>query len=65
MMKNNFMLLLQKGVYPYKYMDYWEEFSEMLLPEKYFQSDLNTEDSINIGYAHGKGVCKDFEKKNQ
>ena len=30
------MLLLQKGVYPYKYMDYWEEFSEMLLPEKYF-----------------------------
>ena len=31
---NKFILLLQKGVYPYKYMDDWEKFEETLLPEK-------------------------------
>ena len=31
---NKFILLLQKGVYPYKYMDDWEKFDETLLPEK-------------------------------
>ena len=25
---NRFILLLQKGVYPYKYMDDWEKFNE-------------------------------------
>ena len=29
-----FILLLRKGVYPYKYMDDWEKFSETALPEK-------------------------------
>ena len=28
------ILFLQKGVYPYKYMDDWEKFNEILLPEK-------------------------------
>ena len=31
---NKFMLLLKKGVYPYKYMDQWENFNEASLPEK-------------------------------
>ena len=36
---NNFILLLQKGVYPYEYMHNWEKFNELLLPEKeYFYS---------------------------
>ena len=35
-MKNKYILMLQKGVYSYKYMDYWEEFSETSLPEKDF-----------------------------
>ena len=29
-----FILLLQKGVYPYEYMDVWEEFNETSLPQK-------------------------------
>ena len=28
------MLLLQKDVYPFEYMDDWEKFSETSLPEK-------------------------------
>ena len=31
---NKFNLLLRKGVYPYKYMDDFEKFSEATLPEK-------------------------------
>ena len=29
-----FILLLRKGVYPYKYMDEWEKFNETRLSEK-------------------------------
>ena len=36
---NKFILLLQKVVYPYEYMDEWEKFNETTLPEKeYFYS---------------------------
>ena len=36
---NKFILLLQKGVYSYEYMDNWEKFNELLLLEKeYFYS---------------------------
>ena len=31
---NKFILLLRKGVYPYKYMDSWERFDETSLPDK-------------------------------
>ena len=31
---NKFILLLQRGVCPYEYMDDWERFNETLLPEK-------------------------------
>ena len=31
---NKFILLLIKGVYPYKYMDSWETFDETSLPDK-------------------------------
>ena len=38
---NKFFLLLQKGVYPYEYMDDWEKFNEGPLPEKeHFYSHL-------------------------
>ena len=36
--------MLQKDVYPEEYMDDWEKFNEMLLPEKeHFHSQLNME----------------------
>ena len=31
---NKFILLLRKGVYPYEYMDEWENLNETSLPEK-------------------------------
>ena len=58
-------MLLQKGVYPYEYMDDWEKFNETLLPEKeVFYSHLNMEDITDADYSHAKRVCKDFEIKN-
>ena len=41
---NKFILLLQKGVYPYEYMDDRKKFNEILFPEKEdFYSHLNIE----------------------
>ena len=37
---NKFVLLLRKGVYPYKYMDSWERFNETP-DKKSFYSELN------------------------
>ena len=57
--------MLQKGVYPYEYMDDWEKFNETSLPEKEdFYSHLNMEDITDVDYAHAKRICKDFEIKN-
>ena len=59
---NKFILLLRKGVYPYKHMDDWEKFNETTLPEKEeFYSNLNMEEITDADYMHGKRVCKDFE----
>ena len=39
---NKFILFLQKGVYPYEYMNIWEKFSKTSLPKKEdFYSHLN------------------------
>ena len=58
-------LLLQKGVYPYEYMDNWEKFNETSLPEKEdFYNDLNTEGITDADCTHAKRVSKDFEIKN-
>ena len=59
---NKFILLFQKGVYPYEYIDDWEKFNEVSLPEKQgFYSHLNMEDITDPDYVHAKRVCKDFE----
>ena len=59
---NKFLLLLQKGVYPYVYMDDWEKFNEISLPEKEdFYRHLNNEDFTDV---KSKRVCKDFDIKN-
>ena len=60
-----FILLLQKGVYSYKYMDDWEKSSEISLPEKEdFYSHLKMENITGADYALVKRVCKDFEIRN-
>ena len=58
---NKFVLLLRKGVYPYKYMDSWEKFDEISLPpKKDFYSELNLEDIINKDYSHAQKVFEEF-----
>ena len=56
---------MQKGVYPYEYMDEWEKFNETSLPKtENFYSHVNMEDITDAGYVHAKRVCKDFKIKN-
>ena len=48
---NKFILLLEKGVYPYEHMDDWEKFNETSLPdEEDFYSDLNMQDITDLDY---------------
>ena len=55
----SFILLLQKGVCPYEYMEDWEKFNEALLTEKEdFYSHLNMEDINDADYAHAKKFLK-------
>ena len=57
--KNKFILLLQKDLYPYKYMEDWEKLNETSLPEKEdFYSHLNIKDITDVDYAHAKRVFK-------
>ena len=45
--------MIQKGVYPYEYMDSSEQFQEPQLPPKdVFYSSLIEEDISKIGYTH-------------
>ena len=62
---NKFILLFQKGVYPYEYMDDWEKFDETPILEKEdFCSHLNMDDITDADYVLVKRVCKDFEIKH-
>ena len=62
---NKFILLLRKGVYPYKYMHNRERFEETSSPNKEsFYSNLNMENIDDIDYRHGNIVFKRFKLKN-
>ena len=62
---NKFILLLRKGVYPYKYRDCWERFNEELLPHKiFFYGNLKMEDTTDVSYRHAKRVIKNFNNNN-
>ena len=62
---NKFILLLQKGFYPYEYMDDWKKLNETSLHEKEdFYCHLNVEDITDADCARAKRVGKDFEIKN-
>ena len=57
--------LLFKGVYPYEYMDGWNEFNEKVLPSKEsFYSSLTMEDISETNYAHANNVFKKFNINN-
>ena len=61
---NKFILLLRKGVYPYKCMDNWERFNETSLTNKEsFYINLNMENIDDIDYRHGNNVIKRFKLK--
>ena len=58
-------LLTDKGVYPYDYMNSWEEFGETKLPEKEdFYSKLYEENITDKDYARANIVWKHFDIKN-
>ena len=61
---NEFILLLRKGVYPYKYMDSWNRFSETLPDKKDFYSCLNMENITDIDYRHATKVFREFKMNN-
>ena len=52
--------MLRKGVYPYEYMDDWQNFNEITLHKKWY-SNLNMDDFSDADYFIAKKVCKDFE----
>ena len=52
-------MLLQKGGYPYEYMDSWERFNETTLPnKKVFHSKSYLEDMTDKDYIHAQKVFK-------
>ena len=62
---NKSILLLRKGVYPYKYMNSWERFDKTELPNKEsFPSKLNNEDITDEDYVHAQKVWEVFKLKS-
>ena len=62
---NKFILLLRKCIYPYEYMDSWQRFDEISLPDKEaFHSNLNMEDITDLNYRHEKTVFEYLINKN-
>ena len=62
---NKFIMLLRKGVYPYKYMDGWDKFNEKIIPsEESFYSSLTLEDITKEDYIHTNNVFKTFKLNN-
>ena len=62
---NKFMLLLRKGIYLYEYMDSWEKFDEILLPDKkHFNSKLTIENITDVDHRHARTVFKSFNNKH-
>ena len=60
---NKLVMLLRKGVYPYKQMDSWEKFNETSFPsKKHFYSELTLEDITDKDYNPGQKVFKEYCK---
>ena len=62
---NKFVLMLQKGAYPYEYMDALKKFNDPSLSKKEeFYSNLNMDDITDEDYNNVKRLWEDFEIKN-
>ena len=58
-------LLIQKGIYPYEYIDSWDRFEETTLPpSSSFHSKLNMSGVSDQDYEHACKVWRDFEIAN-
>ena len=62
---SSFILMLDKGVYPYEYKDDWEKINDTSLLEKEeFYSHLNMKGITDADYTQAKMVGENFEIKN-
>ena len=55
---NKFVLLLERGVYPYKHMSDWEKFKEKSSPKDDCCSNLNLKDIAKLGTGKKKEFVK-------
>ena len=63
--KSQYKLLIQKGIYPYKYIDDWDKFKETTLPPKEaFYSKLNMSGVSDRDYEHARRVWRKFGVNN-
>ena len=57
--------MLRKGVYPYEYMDSWERFDKISLPDKKaFYSELYLEHVTHKDYTYAQKVFEELQLKN-
>ena len=63
--KNQYKLLIKKGIYPYEYMTDWDKLKEMKLPPREaFYSKLNMSGVGNEDYEHVNRIWKKFGLKD-
>ena len=63
--ESQYKLLIQKGIYPYEYVDDWDKFAETtLLPKEAFHSKLNMSGVSDQDYEHACRVWSDFGVRN-
>lgn len=56
--------MIQKGVYPNEYMDYWEKFEEIQLKNALY-SKQNMKGISDNDYKRAQQILNDMEKKAQ
>ena len=62
---SQFKLLIQKGTYPYEYMDDWDKFKETVLPLKEaFYSKLVMAEVNEVDYEHTHRIWAEFGINN-
>ena len=58
-------LLIQKGIYPYEYMDSWDRFKETSLPSiERFYSNLNMSEVSDTDYEHACSIWRECGIRN-